>query len=168
MGLLSSDLAGHSKLCNKEAMTSRPGRKAFIFFLWCLPLLSAQQKASDSAKIVALEKQWTEAYKHRDIAILSSLLAEDFVITVEDGNTYGKAGYISHSADSSVRVDVAELSDLRVRMHGSTAVVTGSYHEKGDSKGKAYEYRDRLTDVWMKTGGAWQVIASHYSIPLSQ
>jgi ketosteroid isomerase-like protein len=51
-------------------------------------------------------------------------------------------------------------------MHGNTAVVTGAYHESGDSKGKAYEYRDRLTDVWMKINGKWQVIASHYSVPL--
>jgi len=99
---------------------------------------------------------------------LASLLAEDFVITVEDGSTYGKTGYISHSADSSVRVEVAELSELRVRLHGNTAVVTGTYHETGTSKGKPYEYRDRLTDVWMKINGRWQVVASHYSVPLSQ
>jgi ketosteroid isomerase-like protein len=138
-------------------------------FLCCLSLLStAQQKPQEGAKILALEKKWTESYKQRDIGILSSLLAEDFIITIEDGSTFGKAGYISHSADSSVHVDVAELSDLRVRMHGNSAVVTGAYHEKGSSKGKYYEYRDRLTDVWMKTDGKWQVIASHYSVPLKQ
>jgi ketosteroid isomerase-like protein len=141
--------------------------KLAICLLCCLPLLSiAQQTSSEGAKVLALETKWTESYKHRDIGILSSLLAEDFIITIEDGSTFGKAGYISHSADSSVYVEVAELSDLRVRMHGNTAVVTGAYHEKGDSKGKHYEYRDRLTDVWMKTNGKWQVIASHYSVPL--
>jgi len=96
------------------------------------------------------------------------LLAEDFAITVEDGSTYGKEGYISHSADTSVHVEVAELSELRVHMHGNVAVVTGAYHETGSSKGKHYEYRDRLTDVWMKMGGQWQVVASHYSVPLKQ
>lgn len=131
-------------------------------------LATAQQKSPDAAKILALEKKWTEAYKHRDISILSSLLAEDFVITVEDGNTFGKEGYISHSADSSVHVEVAEQSELRVRMHGNTAVVTGAYHEKGESKGKRYEYRDRLTDVWMKIDDRWQVVSSHYSVPLAQ
>lgn len=132
-----------------------------------MPVLSTgQQGSSDAAKILELEKKWTEAYKQRDIGPLSSLLAEDFVITVEDGSTYGKVGFISHSADSSVRVEVAELSQLRVRMPGNTPVVTGAYHEQGISKGKAYEYRDRLTDVWMKKGGRWQVIASHYSVPL--
>jgi len=121
---------------------------------------------SDEAKIRTLEKKWADSYKHRKIELLSSLLAEDFVITVEDGATYSKPGYITHSADPSVHIDVAELSDLKVHMHGNAAVVTGAYHEKGRQDGKAYEYNDRLTDVWMKNEGAWQVISSHYSVPL--
>jgi len=129
--------------------------------------LPAQEK-SDAATVRTLELKWTESYKAHSIDILSSLLAEDFVITIEDGNTFSKAGYISHTADSTVKVQVAELSDLRVRVHGDTAIVTGAYHEKGDSNGKRYEYHDRLTDVWMKIGGKWQVVASHYSVPLKQ
>jgi ketosteroid isomerase-like protein len=141
--------------------------RPLLCVLCVLPTLSVgQQKSPDPENILALEKKWTVAYKHRDISILSSLLAEDFVITVEDGSTYGKEGYIGHSADTSVHVDVAELSELRVRMHGNAAVVTGAYHEKGSSRGKRYEYRDRLTDVWMKIDGMWQVISSHYSVPL--
>jgi len=140
-----------------------------VLLLCILPTpLSAQQKSQDTEKILALEKKWAEAYKHRDISILSSLLAEDFVITVEDGTSYGKEGYISHSADTSVKVETAELSGLKLRMHGNTAVVTGAYHEKGNSGGKRYEYHDRLTDVWMKIDGRWQVISSHYSVPLKQ
>lgn len=135
----------------------------------CSALLSnAQQRSADEEKIVYLEKKWAESYKQRDINILSSLLAEDFIITVEDGSTFGKEGYISHSADSTVRVDVAELSELKVRVHGNTAIVTGAYHETGTSKGNRYDYHDRLTDVWMKRGSNWQVIASHYSVPVKQ
>jgi ketosteroid isomerase-like protein len=137
--------------------------------LVCLTIrLAAQEPAGAASQVRKLEEKWTAAYKDRKIDLLSSLLAEDFVITVEDGNTYSKAGYITHSADSSVRVEVAKLSDLRVRLHGSIAVVTGAYHERGQSNGKPYEYHDRLTDVWMKVGGAWQVVASHYSVPLKQ
>lgn len=129
--------------------------------------ISAQEQ-SDAATVRALELKWTQSYKQRNIDILSSLLSDDFVITIEDGNVYSKAGYISHSADTSVHVEVAELSELKVRMHGDTAIVTGAYHERGESNGKRYEYHDRLTDVWMKTGGRWQVIASHYSVPYNQ
>jgi ketosteroid isomerase-like protein len=126
--------------------------------------LSAQDK-SDAAAVRALELKWTQSYKERNIDILSSLLSEDFVITIEDGSVYSKAGYISHSADANVHVEIAELSDLKVRIHGDTAIVTGAYHERGDSNGKRYEYYDRLTDVWMKVSGKWQVVASHYSVP---
>jgi ketosteroid isomerase-like protein len=129
---------------------------------------AAQEKADTVATIRKLEEKWTESYKKRQIDILSSLLAEDFVITVEDGNTYSKSGYITHTADSSVQVDIAEILDLKVRMHGNTAVVTGAYREKGKANGKPYEYRDRLTDVWMKVGNKWQVISSHYSVPFKQ
>jgi len=124
------------------------------------------QENSDEAKVRGLEKKWTDSYKHRKIELLSSLLAEDFVITVEDGNTYSKPGYISHSADPSVHIEIAELSDLKVHMHGNAAVVTGAYHEKGKQDGKPYEYHDRLTDVWVKSEGNWQVISSHYSVPV--
>lgn len=136
-----------------------------LFLLTAAAVGMAAQEKSEAATIRALEMKWTESYKQRSIDILSSLLAEDFVITVEDGSVYSKAGYISHSADSSVHVQVAELSDLKVRMHGDTAVVTGAYHEQGESNGKPYEYHDRLTDVWMKVSGKWQVVASHYSVP---
>jgi ketosteroid isomerase-like protein len=149
-------------------MSAQKLARLVLCFVCCLPMVAAAQSSSDNAKVLALEKKWTEAYKQRDISLLSSLLAEDFAITVEDGSTFGKEGYISHSADTSVHVEVAELSELRVHMHGNVAVVTGAYHETGTSKGKHYEYHDRLTDVWMKTAGKWQVVASHYSVPLKQ
>jgi ketosteroid isomerase-like protein len=131
--------------------------------LLCAPL-PAQEK-SDAATVRALEVKWAESYKQRNIEILSTLLADEFVITVEDGSVFSKAGYISHTADSKTHVQIADFSDLKVRVIGDIAVVTGSYHEKGESSGKAYDYHDRLTDVWMKSGGRWKVVASHYSVP---
>jgi ketosteroid isomerase-like protein len=150
-------------------MKTRIASKLILGLLLGLTIrLAAQEQAGAAAQVRRLEERWTEAYKERDIDILSTLLTEDFVITVEDGNTYSKAGYITHSADPTVRVEVAELSDLRVRVRGggNIAVVTGAYHELGRSNGKPYEYRDRLTDVWVRVGNGWRVLASHYSVPL--
>ena len=146
----------------------RMGRVAILCLVAASSVGVAAQEKGDAATVRSLELKWTESYKQHNIEILSSLLADEFVITIEDGSTFSKAGYISHSADNTVRVQVAELSDLKVRMHGDTAVVTGAYHERGESNGKPYEYHDRLTDTWMKIGGRWQVVASHYSVPYRQ
>jgi ketosteroid isomerase-like protein len=133
----------------------------------CMPAKSdAPQKTEVTAKIVALENKWTEAYKRHDVGSMSSMLADDFIITVEDGNTYSKAGYIAHSGDTSTDVEIAEMLELHVRVHGNVAIATGAYHEKGRSKGKPYEYHDRFTDTWMNLDGKWLAVASHYSVPV--
>jgi Domain of unknown function (DUF4440) len=92
-----------------------------------------QQKSESPSKILALENKWNEAYKQGDVATMNSLLADDFIITVEDGATFSKAGYIAHSADSDNRVLISERSDLKVRMHGNAAGVS----RKGDFEGQA-------------------------------
>ena len=137
--------------------------------VWAFSFAAAQNTPdTGSSKILVYENKWNAAYERGDIAAMGSLLADDFIITVEDGSTLSKPGYIARNGDSTVHVEISTMSNLSVRMHDKTAVVTGAYHEKGTSKGKPYEYRDRFTDVWMNINGRWQVIASHYSVPASQ
>ncbi len=144
-------------------------QRLLIICCLCLPALArAQQASPEAGRILDLEKKWNDSYKDRNVNSMTSLLAEDVTITVEDGRTFGKIGYMSHAFDSSVQVDLAEESDVKVRMHGSVAVVFGAYHETGTAKGKRYELHDRFTDVWMKINGQWQLIASQYSVPLQQ
>jgi ketosteroid isomerase-like protein len=144
-------------------------RAKYILALACVvsawPTPVNAQQASDVDTVRALELKWAEAYKLRQFDLLSSYLDEDCVSTFEDGSVFGKLGLISYIARPSVHVEVAEMSDLKIRMHGATAVVTGAYHEQGDTDGKRYDYHDRFTDVWMKVRGNWKLIASHYSIP---
>jgi ketosteroid isomerase-like protein len=161
------ELAAAGKLCDIQDM-----RFPFAVILpFCLlaalaiPPAAQDKDKSDADYIRSMELKWTESYKQRKVDILASLLDQDFIITIEDGSTYGKTGYISHSAEPGVKVEVAQMTDVKVRMHGNTAVVTGAYHEKGESNGKRYEYHDRFTDIWVKAGGKWQVVASHYSVP---
>lgn len=135
-----------------------------LFLLALFAVRSFAQEKPDVAIIRALESKWIDAYKQHQIATVASLLADDYVITQEDGSVYGKVGFISYNA-GALRVEIAEASDLRIHMHDNIAVVTGAYHEKGVLGGRPYDYHDRLTDVWMKTAGKWQLIASHYSLP---
>jgi len=145
--------------------------RARIFTILVLCLLGcfavrnlAQEKSDVDTTIRTLESKWVDAYKQRQSVAMAALLAEDYVITLEDGSTYGKVGFISYTA-RPLRVDLAELTDVKIHIHENTAVVIAGYHERGVLDGKSYDYRDRLTDVWMKIGGKWQLIASHYSLP---
>jgi len=137
-----------------------------LCLLGCFAVRNAAQEKSDAASIRTLEFKWVDAYKQRKIADVATLLAEDYVITLEDGSTYGKVGFLSYNA-GALRVDIADLTDVKIHMHENIAVVTAGYHERGELGGKPYDYHDRLTDVWMKIGGKWQLLASHYSLPVN-
>jgi ketosteroid isomerase-like protein len=139
---------------------------AVMLCVLTIPLIpSGAQEESEAAQVRALDFKLTEAYKQRQFDILASMLDDDFVITFENGSVYGKTGYISYSAASTSQVDVAEMTEVKVRVHGNTAILTGMYHERGKDKAGPYDYRDRFTDVWMKSGGKWRLIASHYAVP---
>lgn len=123
------------------------------------------QDASEASMVRALELKMLDCYRLRQVEVFATVLDDDFVITFEDGSTYSKTGYLSYSASSSTRVELAEIPEMKVRVHGDTAIVTGVYHEKGLDAQKAYDYRDRFTDVWMKKSSKWRLVAAHYSVP---
>jgi|SRR5215831_17300196 ketosteroid isomerase-like protein len=146
--------------------------KILVFTILCQFAVSpvglrAQQK-TDSDRVREMETLLTDAYKHRQVEVFAPMLDEDFVITFEDGSTYSKTGYLSYSATTSTRIDFVEMTDLKIRVHRNTAVVTGVYHERGEDKKGPYDYHDRFTDVWMKKGTRWLLIASHYAVPYKQ
>jgi ketosteroid isomerase-like protein len=135
-------------------------------FVAALPLVPLRaQESGDAREIRSLELKIADWYQHRQIENFAALLDDDFVITFEDGSTYSKTGYLSYSASSATAVESVEIPEMKVRMHGDTAVVTGIYHEKGVDSQKAYDYHDRFTDVWMKKAGKWRLVAAHYSVP---
>jgi len=138
-----------------------------ILFLWIAALLAvaASAQSSEVGEVRALELKMLDCYKHRQVEIFASVLDDDFVITFEDGSTYSKTGYLAYSASSSTRIEIVEIPEMKIRVHGETAVVIGVYHEKGMDSQKSYDYHDRFTDVWMKKAGKWHLIAAHYSVP---
>lgn len=137
-----------------------------VLCIAALPLLPAEaQEATGTSEIRALELKMLDCYKHRQVEVFAAVLDEDFVITFEDGSTYSKTGYLSYSASSSTHVESADIPEMKIRMHGDTAVVTGIYHEKGIDNQRTYDYHDRFTDIWMKKSGKWRLVAAHYSVP---
>lgn len=123
-------------------------------------LLNAQGKT----RIIALENSWNQAELHNDAHAVDMLLADDFEMTVADGYTLNKAALLASVRDTSYRPEVLQSENMEVRMYGNTAVVTGSYLEKGKEKGKAFERRGRFTDTWINFSGEWRCVASHFSV----
>jgi ketosteroid isomerase-like protein len=55
------------------------------------------------------------------------------------------------------------FADMKVRIYGDVAVVTGIQTLAGTMKGYASGAR-RITDLWVKRGGSWQSIGGQSTI----
>jgi ketosteroid isomerase-like protein len=145
-------------------MRTRIFSTLLLCLLGCFVIRALPQEKPDVASIRALELKWVDAYKKK----LPTLRLCWQTTTSSHWKTAAlrQVGFISYNA-GPLRVDIAELTDVKIHVHENVAVVVARYHERGELGGKSYDYHDRLTDVWMKIGGKWQLIASHYSLPVS-
>jgi len=123
-----------------------------------LPRASVDDQAS---KLIALENDWNQAQIHHDARSLDSLIGDAFVYTDTDGTVMDKAHFLADIADTGYHATLMANENVKVYPYPNTAVVTGTYHAKGTSKGKSFDHYGRFTDTWIYLNGIWQCVASH-------
>lgn len=138
-----------------------------LFAVICLISASAAQSRSrvdsdeQSSKLIALENAWNQAQLHHDSRSLDRLVGDAFVYTDTDGTVMDKAQFLADIADTGYRATLMTNENVKVYPYPNTAVVTGTYHAKGTSKGKPFDHYGRFTDTWIYLNGIWQCVASH-------
>lgn len=135
-----------------------------LFLLLCLTA-GAHSQASDrddASRIMSLETIWNEAELHQDVRAVDHVLAEKFMYVDIDGTQQTKPEFLEIIKTRPEHIDSIgfEPASTRVDVYGNSAVVTGTYHERGTMHGKAYSRRGRFTDTWIKQGSAWICVAS--------
>jgi uncharacterized protein (TIGR02246 family) len=129
-------------------------------------VVRAQEGASGNASgsvaqaLTDMETQWAKASKAGNGDALAPMLAEDFVQVDSDGSLRGKSEIIARMKKSKWTTN--ELSDMKVMVHGDSAVVTGTWTGNGtNGDGKTINAKERWADTWIKTAnGKWQCVAS--------
>src|SRR5690349_3958120 len=126
----------------------------------------AQSTPSDprEAKLVALERMWNEAQVNRDSSALAAMVADPFTNTEYDGQVSDRQKFLADIRDPQFQPSFMNIQDVKVSFFQNTAIVTGTYHTKGQYSGKPYEHFGRFTDTWISQGGTWMCVASHSSL----
>lgn len=131
-----------------------------IWLMLTVPLL-AGGKNEDVAKTIAdLENKWSEAQKIANADVVAPMLAESFVNTDAEGQTYGRDRLLFDL--KGAKWEVNGISDVKVTVYGNAAIATGAWLGKGvDGDGSKIDRRERWTDTWVKMGnGKWLCVAS--------
>jgi ketosteroid isomerase-like protein len=91
---------------------------------------------------------------------LDRIISDDWVGIDFQGKAITKAQSIADLKSGSSTNQSVQLGDMKVRVFGNTAVVTGSDTEKSTYKGKDSSGKYVWTDVFVNRNGRWQAVAS--------
>jgi ketosteroid isomerase-like protein len=132
----------------------------------------ASAAIADEAQIRDLESRFAAAVAARDVdAIMKAYSADVFVFDLTPPRQYvGAAAY-----RDDWRAFVAgfngpiqfTLSDVVVTAQGDVAYGHSIQHITGvDPKGGKVDMTVRVSDVYRKSGGTWQIVQEHVSVPI--
>ena len=116
--------------------------------------------ASVEKTLLQMEKDWSQAGLDKDVKTVDRIVAEDWISTGFDGNKETKAQALAALRTGAAATQAIELGEMKVRVFGEAAVVTGTNTEKSTYQGKDSSGRYTWMDVFVKRNGRWQVVAS--------
>ena len=124
-----------------------------------------EMKDAFELEIIKLEEELRQAEMSVQVEALERFYADDIMVTAPIGCVLGK----SHIRDEinrarTARVEVYHKDDFQVRAFGETVVASFRLTVKGQHEGVDISQQFRLSDVWLRRGGKWQVVSRHTAI----
>jgi uncharacterized protein (TIGR02246 family) len=119
--------------------------------------------AGDSKALSALEQTWNEAHLKGDTETLAKLWAKDLVVTVPNMPAFSRDQSLAVWKSGRFKFDRYETLDVRVRVFGDAAVVTGRLRRARSLGGRKVDEDWLFTKTYVRDKDGWRVVAFHAS-----
>lgn len=111
-------------------------------------------------EILALDREWADAMVRGDRAALERIFSDDLIVTSGNGTVRGKEGELGDTAGATdIKTYFFNTEDLRVRVYGGAAVLTGRAKWRINYQGRDIDNERRYTCVYAKERGRWRMVA---------
>jgi ketosteroid isomerase-like protein len=117
----------------------------FVAVAAAMSLLLAAATASPEAEreLLTVNKQYDEAIMRGDVAALERIFADEFIYTNPKADVLDKKQQIAALSSGDVKLADAKSDDVRIRIYGETAVMTGRFTAKAESAGTSEMVNER-------------------------
>ena len=109
-------------------------------------------------QVEELEQQWRTAQLAGDVATMDKLLSEDYIGISLNGQVNTKAQQLERLSTRRVTVTKLDLSEMKVKLIGSIAIVTSRAQVEGTSDNVSVKGNYRYTRVYQRLPtGVWKI-----------
>jgi len=120
---------------------------------------AAQTSGTTQDQIAALERARQEAFVRGDVDFLDRQTADDYTTVNFAGSTSTKPEMMRSLRAGTTKVSSFELAELKARVYGNVAVLTGIYRDQSSVNGKDRRVNVRFIRVFVNEGGAWRAVS---------
>lgn len=112
-----------------------------------------------------LEEELAQAFLKKDPEPLHRILDDEFILTNAIGRIKNKQQAIEKFHDTLDEMSFYSVTngDVRVRLYGDAAVVTGTQVQHATKKNELLFVKLRFTSMYAKREGNWKLVAGHSS-----
>ena len=122
------------------------------------------QKHESRHEIDQLEETWRDAVLKSNIAVMGSLLADDYMAITASGTLQTKEQTLASLRAGRTHFTSLAISDRKVRFYGSTALVTSVADIQGTTGEGNVSGSYRYTRVYVRDAvGAWKIVSFEVS-----
>lgn len=123
--------------------------------------MAARPKPNPKSAVAALAKQYGAAYLAGDARALDRILDDDWtLITAGCGDEVYKAGQLKDLRSGALKVDRIRDSEVRVRVFGDAAVVTGKRVSTVSYKGRDVSDVTRFSQFYALGDKGWRCVST--------
>ncbi len=121
---------------------------------------------NDDQVINSIEERWAQAELERKVDFFEQTLADDYVYTAPDGSYFTKSQVLNKTKKlpEGITGISLNLEDVKARIYGLTAVVTGMAVQKIRIKDKEGIGKYRYTRIYRKQNGGWHAVVMQATI----
>ena len=124
------------------------------------PAMPRGQRHEVRHEIDQMEETWRNAMLQRNSTALEALLADDYTAITATGAIQTKEQAVSNLRTGAVLITGLTVSDRKVRIYGTTALVTSAAELVGSKGAMALTGRYRYTRVYVRNGqGEWKIVS---------
>ena len=114
-------------------------------------------------ELLTVVRDWDAAMVRNDVDAIGRFMSDDWIIVGPDAGITDKPTFLRLVRDGILSHDVMQSEDLRVRVYGDAALITGLGVSAGSFDGQPFREVERQSNMFVREGTTWRCVLTHLS-----
>ena len=120
---------------------------------------AASNSATAEKEVRAASEAYDIAMKEQNAEALEKVYVAGAKVIEASGKELSSSDVVATAKAGETKYEEGRSEEVSVQVHGDTAVVRGTWVQKGTMKGQAFAGKQRYATVYVKHDGKWLVMS---------